>query len=466
MFWLLRDRFARNSNTSYGWLERVTQDTRRGGSSIIDLPARAIERSVNLTSTLKTPKRPYDSANVSSLSFWASTARKRDEVYEELRSARPVSWQPPVEGAMMAPENDGFWAITSHQHVTEVSTNPEIFCSGKGIQFEEIPDDILEAASSFLAMDGPKHMILRRLMSFAFTPRQIAKIEEQIKAQAAVIIDDLIATGDCDFVKNVSMRLPMWSIYEMLGLPVDRREEAAHYADGMVSWADDEVAAGREPGEVVTDSLVGLLTMGMEFAQETRKHPRNDIWSNLVAAEVDGQRLTDEEMGSFFVLLSVAGNDTTRNTISLTAKAFSDFPDQRAILLEDFPGRIGVAIDEFLRWATPIMTMRRTATRDAMLGGREIKEGEWLALFYSSANRDERMFTDPWAFDVLRTPNKQFAFGGGGPHYCMGSFLAKMQLRHIFDNLLHRVPNLQLGEPEFLVGNFVNAVKSMPCTVT
>ena len=418
-----------------------------------------------MTSTLDATKRPYDPVNVSSLSFWASSVRERDQSCKVLRHDRPVSWQPPVEGAMMAPENDGFWAVTSHQHVAEVSSKPEIFCSGKGIQFEEIPDDILVAASSFLAMDGAKHLILRKLMSHAFTPRQIQKIEEQIKGQATKIVDELLETGDCDFVKNVSTRLPMWSIYEMLGLPDDRREEAAHYADGMVSWADEDVAAGREPGEVVTDSLVGLLTMGMELAEETRKRPRNDIWTNLVAAEVEGQRLTDEELGSFFCLLSVAGNDTTRNTISMTAKAFSDFPDQKNLLLQDFPDGIGVAIEEFLRWASPIMTMRRTATQDAMLGGQQIREGDWLALFYSSANRDERMFDDPWTFDVRRAPNKQFAFGGGGPHFCMGSFLAKMQLRHMFDNLLHRVPNLQLGEPEYLVGNFVNAMKSMPCTV-
>jgi len=251
----------------------------------------------------------------------------------------------------------------------------------------------------------------------------------------------------------------------MLGLPVELREQAAHHADGMVSWADEDVAAGREPGQVLTESLVGMLSIGMEFAAETRKSPRNDIWTNLVQAEIDGHRLTDEDLGSFFALLSVAGNDTTRNTISLTAKALTEFPDQKQLLLEDYPGRIRNAIEEFVRWASPVMTFRRTATQDTVLGGQEIREGEWVAMFYSSGNRDERVFENPWKFDVLRKPNQHVAFGGGGPHYCLGNFLAKTQLRHIFDELLHRVPNLELGEPEFLVGNFVNAVKSMPCTL-
>ncbi|CCW12641.1 cytochrome P450 [Rhodococcus aetherivorans] len=416
-----------------------------------------------MTSSSRAGSRPYDPLNVSQLSFWASSAEEREKVFRVLRNERPVSWHPPVEGGLMPPENDGFWAVTDLEHIVEVSTHPEIFCSGGGIQFEEVPEEILEAASSFLAMDGPQHMILRKLMSSAFTPKQVNKIEAQIKAQAATIVDDLVdGGGEGDFVKQVSMRLPRWTIYEMLGLPEDLREEAAHHADGMVSWADEDVAGGREPGEVLNDSLVGLLAMGMEFAEETRKHPRNDIWTNLVNAEVDGQRLTEEELGSFFVLLSVAGNDTTRNTITLGTKAFYDFPDQKALLLNDFSGRIGGAIEEVVRWVTPVMTFRRTVTQDTILGGQELREGEWVAMFYASGNRDEKVFDDPWKFDIERTPNRHVAFGGGGPHYCMGNFLAKIQLRHIFDQLLHRVPDLQLGDPQFLVGNFVNAVKSMP----
>jgi cytochrome P450 len=276
-------------------------------------------------------------------------------------------------------------------------------------------------------------------------------------------VDDLVKTREGDFVQQVSQRLPMWTIYEMMGLADPAlRDEAAHHADGMVSWADEDVAGGREPGEVLSDSLVGLLTMGFAFAEERRAHPRSDLMTNLVNAEVDGQKLTDDEIASFFVLLSVAGNDTTRNSISITAKAFQEFPEQRALLMNDFDGRIGTAIEEFVRWASPVMTFRRTATRDTVLGGQEIRKGEWVAMIYSSGNRDEKVFDRPCEFDITRAKNPHVGFGGGGPHFCMGNFVAKMQLREIFDQLLHRVPTLELGEPEYLVGNFVHAVKSMP----
>jgi cytochrome P450 len=407
-------------------------------------------------------QRSYDPLSISTLEFWSKTAQQRDETFRRLRAQRPVSWHRPIEGALMPPENDGVWAVTSHRHIVEVSKHPEIFCSGLGIQLEEVPPDILEAASSFLAMDGPRHGALRRLVSAAFTPKQVARIHDQIRAQAKVIVDDLIEVGDCDFVAQVSKRLPMWTIYEMLGLPPSLRESAAHMADAMVAWADEDVAGGREPGEVLNDALVGLLSMGMEFAQQRRRDPGSDLMTNLVQAEVDGRKLTDDEIASFFVLLSVAGNDTTRNTISLAAKALSDFPEQRALLARDFEGTIGTAIEEFVRWATPVMTFRRTVTRDTELGGQQLRRGEWVATIFSSGNRDESVFENPHVFDVTRNPNPHVAFGGGGPHYCMGNILAKIQLREIFDQLVHRVPNLRLGEPDYLVGNFVHAVKRMP----
>jgi cytochrome P450 len=252
----------------------------------------------------------------------------------------------------------------------------------------------------------------------------------------------------------------------MVGLEgTERREEAAHMADGMVSWADEEVAAGREPGEILNDSLVGLLTIGMELAEERRENPKADLWTGLVNAEVDGRKLTDEEIGSFFVLLSVAGNDTTRNSISLTMKTPQEFPEQKALLLDDFDGRITTAIEEFVRFASPVMTFRRTAVADTVLGGQEIKAGEWVAMIYSSGNRDAAVFDKPDEFDITRSPNPHVGFGGGGPHYCMGNFVAKMQLRELFDQLLHRAPTIALGQPEYLTGNFVRAVKSMPYTI-
>jgi cytochrome P450 len=413
--------------------------------------------------TMTTSHPAYHPLSVSHLAFWAATAEEREETFKKLRAQAPISYQRPIEGALIPSENDGVWAVTSHELISYVSKNPQLFCSSQGFQMEEVPEDVNEAAGSFLGMDAPRHPVLRKLVSAAFTPKQVKKIEEQIKRQAAQIVDELLETTEGDFVEAVSKRLPMWTIYEMMGLEdQDRRNEAAHHADGMVSWADEDVAAGREPGQVLNDALVALLIMGMDLAEERRNDPRDDLMTNLVNAEIDGKKLTDEEIGSFFVLLSVAGNDTSRNSISLTARAFQQFPEQRALLLEDFDGRIGTAIEEFVRWVTPVMTFRRTATQDVELGGELIREGDWIAMMYSSANRDEKVFERPDEFDIMRSPNPHVGFGGGGPHFCMGNFVAKMQIREIFDQLLHRVPTLELGEPSYLQGNFVRAVKSMP----
>jgi cytochrome P450 len=408
---------------------------------------------------------PFDPVNISSLDFWAQSFDEREKAFKILRDERPVSWHRPMEGSMMEPEVDGVWVVTRHDDLCYVSKTPEIFCSGQGVNFEAVPEELLEATLSFLGMDGAKHASLRRLVSSVFTPRQIAKIKDQIENQAKTIVGDLLKTKDGDFVEQVSKRLPMWTIYEMVGLPAEERDEAAQNAEGMVAWADPEVAAGREPSQVLTDSLVGLLGTAMDLAEKRRAHPENDLMTSLVQAEVDGRRLTDDEIGPFFVLLSVAGNDTTKTTTSFSALALQQFPEQRALLERDFDGRIKVAIEEFVRWTTPVMTFRRTATQDTELRGQPIREGDWVTIVYSSANRDERVFKDPYALDITRSPNPHVGFGGGGPHYCMGAFMARMQLESIFRELIFRAPNLRLGEPEYLTGNFITAVKSLPYTL-
>ena len=417
--------------------------------------------------TIEAPQRmrPYDPVSISPVEFWAMTADEREKSFKTLRDERPLSWHPPIEGALLPVEIDGVWAVTRHEDICYVSKNPELFCSGQGVMIEAVPDDILDAAQSFLAMDAPQHSTLRRLISSVFTPRQVAKIQDQVNNQAVRIVDDLIKTTDGDFVEQVSKKLPMWTVYEMIGLPEEQRDEAAHHADGMVSWADTDVAAGREPGQVINDSLVGLLTLGLELAEQRRAAPGNDLMSQLVQAEVDGRQLTDDELGAFFVLLSVAGNDTTRNTISLTTMALQQHPEQRALLERDYDATIKVAIEELVRWGSPVMTFRRTATQDTVLREQEIKQGDWVLMIYSSGNRDERVFADPYKFDLTRKPNPHVGFGGGGPHFCMGAFLAKMQLEAFFRELIFRAPTLRVGQPEYLTGNFVHAVKSLPYTL-
>jgi cytochrome P450 len=415
--------------------------------------------------TIPETKRPYDSPSVAPLSFWASTAEEREKTFKILRDERPVSWHPPLEASLMAPEQEGIWAVVRHEDIVAVSKDPQTFCSGQGTMVEEIPQDILEASMSFLNMDAAKHTRLRRLVSSAFTPRRVAKIEEQIKDQARQIVDDLLEAGGGDFVELVSHRLPMWTLYEMLGLPPERREAAAHAADAVVGWNDEAIAAGREPAQLVAEAMTTLLGSAFELIEERRTQPADDLMTSLIQAEVDGDRLTDDEIAGFFHLLSVAGNDTTRNTTSIAMKALCDFPDQRKLLMEDFDGRIGTAIDEFVRWASPVMTFRRTVTRDTELHGQKLRAGDWVAIFYPSGNRDERVFKDPYTFDILRSPNPHLGFGGGGPHFCLGSTLARTQLRSLFRELLHRAPNLQVGEPTFVVGNFVHSVSRLPCTL-
>ena len=410
-------------------------------------------------------KPPYDPAPLSSLSFWEQPADEREKVFSELRRERPISWHPPFEGALMPNDGDpGYWAVVRHADVVAVSRNPAVFCSGRGVMLENVPEQVLEAATSFLATDAPRHTQLRRLIQSAFTPRQVARIEEQVKNQARQIVDDFVAgPTEVDFVEAVSNRLPLWTISEMMGVPPDQRDAMVHSADGMVSWNDPEVQAGRQALEVLFDSLIALLGIARGMAEARRSDPTDDLMTALVQAEVEGERLTDEEIGAFFVLLAVAGNDTTRNTISHGMRALSVNPDQRAWLMDDFETRVPSAVEEMLRWGTAVMTFRRTATCDTELGGQQIAEGDKVVMFYGAANWDDTVFPDPHRFDLGRQPNDHVAFGGGGPHYCMGASLARSQLRAILNELLHKVGPIEFGEPELLVGNFIHAIKKMPC---
>ncbi|MFC5061786.1 cytochrome P450 [Actinomycetospora atypica] len=417
-----------------------------------------------MTPTTTTDHPPYDELSLSPTSFWARSPEEREADFAVLRRERPISWHPPAEGTMMPPaDGAGFWAVTRHADIVAVSKDPETFCSGRGIQMEDVPPDILEAASSFLALDAPRHTKLRKLVSAAFTPKRVRTIEDQIRGQARRLVDELLTTTDGDFVAQVSRRLPQWTIFEMMGLEdQDARDRATEAADGMVSWGDEDVRQGREPAQLLAQSLMTLISIALEHAGARRAHPVDDLMSNLVLAEVDGEHLTDQEIAAFFVLLSVAGNDTTRNTISSTMRQFTLHPDQRDLLVEDFDGRIGPAIEEFVRWATPVMTFRRTATRDVELHGQHVRAGDWVVLFYGSGNRDAEVFADPMRFDVTRSPNPHVGFGGGGPHYCLGNQLAKSQLRAITGEILTRAPGLEVGEPVYLAGNFMQAIKSMP----
>ncbi|OBI37394.1 cytochrome P450 [Mycobacterium colombiense] len=410
--------------------------------------------------------RAYDEIDLSSRAFWSTTAADRERSFAVLRAERPVSWHPPVEDSLMPdPTDPGFWAVTRRSDIVAVSRNNDVFLSGQGVMFESIPVELLEASQSFLAMDPPRHTKLRKLAHAAFTPRQVRRIEDSIKANAKTIVEELRAAGSgADFVDHCAKELPIRTLSDMVGIPESERQQVAHAVDALVSWADPVYLNGRHPLEVLLENQTYLHHVAAMLAAARREHPGDDLFSSLVTAEVDGDRLTDAEVAAFFVLLSVAGNDTTRQTISHAMKALTDFPDQKAWLLEDFENRIGTAIEEFIRWATPVMTFRRTAATDTELGGQRIAAGEKVVMFYSSGNWDTEAFEHPERFDLSRDPNPHLGLGGGGVHFCLGANVARAQLRAIFGELFRQVPDMQVGEPAYVAGNFIHAIGSMPCT--
>jgi cytochrome P450 len=397
-------------------------------------------------------------------SFWEQPLAERESAFARLRVEVPVSWQRQPESPLVPADEltGGYWAVVRYDDVRSVSRDPETFCSGRGVMFEDAPQEFLDAAQSFLPMDDPKHAKLRGLVQKAFAPRHVRTIEDGIWTDARTIVDELEEGADGDFVELVAKRLPLMTIMRMLGAPEAEHDRLVDQADAMVSWNDADFLAGREPLAVIGEAIATLHEAASAIAADRRRQPADDLITSLVEAEVDGERLTDFDVASFFVLVSVAGNDTTRHTTSHAMKALSDFPDQRAALVRDLEDRIEVTVEEFVRWASPVMTFRRTATRDAEIAGQQVAEGEKVVLFYPSANRDEAAFPSPDRFDIARDPNRHVGFGGGGPHYCMGAALARAQLKALFTEILRAFPQLDVGAPRYLIGNFVNGVSAMP----
>lgn len=416
---------------------------------------------------LDAPQRPEE-VDLGELDFWALTAEERDRAFAVLREQAPLSRHRPLEDILGLDESQRteYWAIVRYEDVRAISRDPATFCPGQGVQFADVPEALLEATQSFLAMDAPRHTKLRGLVSQAFTPRQIARIEAGIKENAKLIVQQAAPTGGGDFVELIGKRLPLVTISDMIGVPEADRERVVNAADTLVTAADPEVLQGREPLAVLGQAVWTLTEFATALAEERERKPTDDLMSALVAAEIDGDRLTTAEIAAFFVLLSVAGNDTTRHTSSHTMRALTQSPDQRALLLKDLDARLPIAVEEFVRWATPVLTFRRTTTREVKLHGQTLPAGEKVVLFYHSANRDERAFADPWRFDVTRDPNHHVGFGGGGPHYCLGASLARSQLRALFRELLSTLPDIEAGAPELHRNSFIHGVKRMKCSFT
>jgi cytochrome P450 len=407
--------------------------------------------------------RSADTVDISSTAFWTQPFRARDQAFAELRARPTVSFHPTIEiGSGGGP---GFWAAVTHADIQDVSRHADRFCSGRGVGFTDIPQEYNEPFGSFLMTDAPRHTHLRGLISRAFTPRRIRQIEEQIQHQAGVIVADAVARRTCELVTDLSARLPLWTISEMLGVPDERRAELRDAANLMVGAQDPELLATMDdPFTAVLTAGITMSVLGSEIAAERRTDPRDDLLTGLVQAELDGHGLTDEEIGAFVVLLGVAGNDTTRNSISHGVLAFAEHPDQWALLRSDPERYLPTAVDETVRWASPVLTFRRTATQDTAIGEQPIAEGDHVVMFYGSGNRDEQAFDDPWTFDIARQPNDQVAFGGGGPHFCLGANLARAQLRSVFRELAARVDAFEAGEPKLMASAFVHGIEALDCT--
>lgn len=414
--------------------------------------------------------RDYDPVDLSSEAFWELPSDERDARFAELRRARPVSWQRPIASPLMGDDEpgSGYWAVVRNEDIVTVSRNTAVFSSATGgVTFEDMPDEVLEMASSILSMDPPRHTLVRKIISSTFTPKRVALIQDQIAAQAGRIVDGIASDGSAEFVSSVSSRLPMWTVSEMIGIPEERREEVTAAAKLMISWDDDTETGGMDAPTAMLNGIATLHGACQDVIDLRRDAPQNDLITALVSAEVDGQKLSDDEIRSFFVLLCVAGTDTTKQTTTHTLRALTEHPRQREYLMEDFNGRIDRAIEEFVRWATPVMTFRRTALEPFDLGGQRIEAGDKVVMFYSSGNRDPEVFERPHEFDITRDNRGHVGFGGRGPHYCLGNHVAKAQLRAIFGELLRRLPDIKAdGEPKLLASTFINGITKQHCTYT
>src|SRR6476659_8353955 len=392
----------------------------------------------------------------------------REGIFAKLRAEAPVSFheepEPPPE--VDFPKGPGFWAVTRFDDVMQVSRDPETFHSAPSINIGDIPPEIAEWLGSLINMDAPKHTKLRLIVNRGFTPRQVAKIEENVRDQAREIVDNVVNLGgECDFVSEIAAALPLQIICDMLGIPRTETKRIFELTNTILGVGDPEYASSLE--ELMAAGME-LFQFGLDLAQDRLDNPRDDITTTLMQAEIEDEngrhKLTTSELGSFFLLLVAAGNETTRNAISHGMLALTQHPDQRRRWLDDFETVSPTAVEEIVRWATPVIHFRRTATRDTVVGGQEIKAGEKVVMFYNSANRDERAFPDPYKFDVLRAPNEHAGFGAGGPHFCLGANLARREIKLMFEELFRRLPDIEItGEPDYLQRAFIHGIKRMPC---
>jgi cytochrome P450 len=418
------------------------------------------------------PKLPasVDDVDLSQIEFWMLPIEEREGAFALLRREKPVAFHeefdPPPE--LPLPKGPGYWSLTRHADVVDASRRSDVFCSGQGINIPDLPPELNEFFGSMISMDDPRHGRLRRIVSRGFTPKALAQLEYDVKRRATEVVDRVIDEGECDFVTELAAPLPLGIICDLMGIPASQTQFVFDQTNVILGLGDPEyVSPGTNPLAAALNAGSALAQLMNELAKERRENPKDDLTSRLLNAELDGESLTDQELASFFILLVVAGNETTRNAISHGMKALCDHPDERRKWAEDFDGIAPTAIEEIVRWSTPVIHFRRTATRDTEIGGQAIREGEKAVLWYNSANRDEAVFDEPQRFDVTRSPNEHVGFGGPGAHHCLGANLARREITVMFRELLQRLPDLEItGEPDRLRSNFIHGIKRMPCSFT
>jgi cytochrome P450 len=405
-----------------------------------------------------------DEIDLSAAEFWTAPRDYREAAFRTLRDDAPVRFfeEPELENMERGP---GYFAVTRYDDVWHASRNPQLFSSARGgTNIGDLPPEMVEFFGSMINMDDPKHFRLRTIVSRGFTPKEVGKVEGYVRDKAKALVDDVLERfpdGECDFVEQLAAPLPLKVICEMMGIPAEDERQVFAWTNTILGLGDPEYVTSLE--QFMGDALA-MWQYAHQLGEDRRANPRDDITSAMMAAELDGDQLTAQEFGSFFILLVVAGNETTRNAISHGMRALTLHPEQRRLWWDDFDGLSRTATEEIVRWASPVIHFRRTATEATEIAGVPIAEGQKVVLWYNSANRDERKFDDPFTFDVRRDPNPQVGFGAGGPHFCLGANLARREITVMFDEIRRRLPNLQItGEPALLESSFINGIKRMPC---
>jgi cytochrome P450 len=404
--------------------------------------------------------------NLGSWDFWALDDEVRDGAFATLRREAPVSLQPEFvrEGFE---QGKGHWAITRYDDVFHASRHPEVFSSAQGIVIGDQSPELAEYFGSMIAMDDPRHTRLRNIVRSAFTPRVLGRIEDSVRHRARRLVDAMVADhpdGTAELVSALAGPLPLQIICDMMGIPEEDHQKVFEWTNVILGFGDPEIAT--EFDEFVKVAMeIGAYASGL--ADDRRGHPGEDLTTSLVEAELDGEQLTSGEVASFFILLVVAGNETTRNAISHGVLALSRHPEQRDDWWSDYDTVAPTAVEEVVRWASPVAYMRRTVTREIELSGVKLVAGNKVTLWYGSANRDDAKFEDPWSFDVRRNPNPHVGFGGGGAHFCLGANLARREITVAFEELHRRIPDIAATEePARLQSAFIHGIKRLPVAWT